>query len=60
MAQKQEEKIKEEWSNFADSEPATVAPGSFIPQIPARKKKCDIGDGLKDDRYSAIQIIPWN
>ncbi len=46
MAQKREEKINEEWSNFADSEPATVAPGSFIPQFPARKRKFNIDDRL--------------
>ncbi len=46
MAQLREEKINKEWSNFADSEPATVAPGSFIPQFPARKRKYKIDDGL--------------
>ena len=41
MAQKRvdKKKIYEGWSNFVDSEPATVAPGSFIPQFPARKRK---------------------
>ena len=46
MAQKREEKIHEGWSNFVDSEPATVAPGSFIPQFPARKRKFNIDDRL--------------
>jgi hypothetical protein len=36
----------EGWSIFADLEPATVAPGSFIPHFPARKRKFNIEDRL--------------
>ncbi len=40
MAQKNVEKNdNDDWCIIADLELATVAPGSFIPQFPARKKK---------------------
>ena len=29
----------DDWFIIAELEPATVAPGSFIPQFPARKRK---------------------
>jgi hypothetical protein len=34
-----EKKDIADWCIIADLEPATVALGSFIPQLPARKKK---------------------
>ncbi len=34
-----ENKDIDDWCIIAELEPATVAPGSFIPQFPARKRK---------------------